>query len=127
MRAEEREVQRLFKLDYPVIKPRWHDRARQGLEAMQAAQREVQRLLELVDYPVIQPSWHDRARLIAAVVRKVLETTGKSYLDVNAESPVCGIVTKALAAMGYRKKQSTVSAALRGLRGTYRKRNKSRT
>jgi hypothetical protein len=122
---------RLFLLHLPTAIKKMEailnsQKARLGLEAMQAAEREVRRLLELFDYPIKQPSWHDQARIIAARVRKTLETTKKSYLDVNENSPLCTIVTKVLAAIGHRKKQSTVSAALRGIRGKYRKRNMNR-
>jgi hypothetical protein len=99
-------------------------RARQGLEAMQAAEREVRRLLELFDYSIKQPSWHDQARIIAVKVRQTLETTGKSYADVNESSPLCGIVTQVLGAIANRKKRSAVSEALRGRRGKGRSRNR---
>jgi hypothetical protein len=87
----------------------------------------VRRLLELFDYPIKQPSWHDQARIIAAKVRQTLEKTGKSYADVNENSPLCGIVTRVLAAImpiEDRKKQAAVSEALRGRRGKGRNRNK---
>ena len=102
------------------------ERAQPGLEAMQAAEREVRRLLELFDYPIKQPSWHDQARFFAVLVRETLQTTGKSYRDVNEASPLCSIVTQVLGAIGHHKEQSAVSEALRGRRGTGRKRNKNR-
>jgi hypothetical protein len=101
-------------------------RARQGLEAMQAAEREVQGLLELFDYPIKQPSWHDKARLIALRVQRTFDLTEKSYRDVNEDSPLCSFVTTVLGAMGYKKGQSAVSEALRGRRGTGRKRSRLR-
>src|SRR5262249_55809313 len=95
--------------------------AREGRKAMQAAVSEMQKLLALFDYP-IEPcgwSWHDQARLIALTLRRTLETTGKPYLDVSEESPLCRTVVSVLRFIGHRKKRSTVSAALRGRRGRF--------